>query len=188
MKIADLAALVSVRNHILVVINDKSVTNRADFAVLNTARMNLDKKFVEGVKGLNMDALFAVETRPVEVSPKTTLQIPLPFNTPEKDTDEEVKEAVEVLVKGDVAVLKSSLKKLEEQAVRLVPSVVESVADPIQAPEELKKDLVKASVEKPLMSVDQDPEFQEALKRQKELLSKQGRSNKRIQKDDTEKG
>lgn len=67
MKITDLAALVQVRNHILTVINDKSVTNREEFRPLNDARLRLDKKFVEIVKDLDADSIFPNEITLVKV-------------------------------------------------------------------------------------------------------------------------
>jgi hypothetical protein len=53
----DLAALVAVRNHILNVMNDKSVTNRDEFQPLNQLRIRLDKKFVELVTTIDVEAL-----------------------------------------------------------------------------------------------------------------------------------
>lgn len=67
MKITDLAALVQVRNHILTVINDKSVTNRDEFKPLNEARLKLDRKFVEIVKDLDADSIFPNELTLVKV-------------------------------------------------------------------------------------------------------------------------
>lgn len=46
MKINDLASMVSIRNHIYTVLNDKSVTSRDEFPALNQARIKIDKKFV----------------------------------------------------------------------------------------------------------------------------------------------
>lgn len=50
MKLSDLAALVTVRNHILTVINDKSVTEKGEHRYLNKVRLELDKKFVSIMK------------------------------------------------------------------------------------------------------------------------------------------
>lgn len=58
MKITDLAAIVAVRNHITVVINDKGVSNKDDFKVLNSTRVKLDRKFVEALKSFDVDSLF----------------------------------------------------------------------------------------------------------------------------------
>lgn len=72
MKITDLAALVQVRNHVLTVINDKSVTNRDDFKPLNEVRIKLDKKFVEVVKTLDVDSIFPNELLIVTVGRNPT--------------------------------------------------------------------------------------------------------------------
>ena len=61
MKIADLANLVIVRNHLLTVIADTSITPKTDVKALNDLRRNLDKKFVETIKQLDVEALFAEE-------------------------------------------------------------------------------------------------------------------------------
>lgn len=61
MKIADLANLVTVRNHLLTVIADTSITPKTDVKALNDLRRNLDKKFVETIKQLDVEALFAEE-------------------------------------------------------------------------------------------------------------------------------
>jgi hypothetical protein len=58
MKISDLASLVTVRNHILTVMGDKSATTKEDFKPLNQARIKLDKRFVEIVKEIDVDDLF----------------------------------------------------------------------------------------------------------------------------------
>lgn len=74
MKISDLAALVQVRNHILTVINDKSVTNRDEFKPLNEARLKLDKKFVEIVKDLDIDSIFPNELVIIKVGNNPSAQ------------------------------------------------------------------------------------------------------------------
>ena len=61
MKISDLAAIVTVRNHIQVVINDKSVTSKDDFRPLFDAKSKLDKKFIEVVKNLDFNDLLTEE-------------------------------------------------------------------------------------------------------------------------------
>jgi hypothetical protein len=61
MKIADLANLVTVRNHLVTVIADTSITPKTEVKALNDLRRNLDKKFVESIKQLDVEALFAEE-------------------------------------------------------------------------------------------------------------------------------
>lgn len=301
MKISDLAALVTVRNHIGVVINDKSASDRGDFRALDTVRLALDKKFVEVVKSFsyqtddgkteaNVDGIMpneltlvrvggngylptaedlqiwknifeeaqhdpdfkifthdainvtqlevcpgseirvrpAVEPRSIDINPNVSItkkgQMTLPldklndeldktFNkdgtikvealegsvigVPQADgtielarvsaaghsgdpntTDEQVKAAVEIVAQGDIEKLDEGLDNLAKQNVKLTPAVVEEAVEPIKAPEEKKRKVAKKA-EEPAQGADQDPEFQEALKREKEKLKKQGRSNKR---------
>jgi hypothetical protein len=67
MKISDLAAIVSVRNHILTVMNDKTIVNRDEYSVLNQTRIKLDKKFVELVKKVDIENLLPSELLLVKV-------------------------------------------------------------------------------------------------------------------------
>jgi hypothetical protein len=57
----NLAALVAVRNHIYVVLNDKSACQKSDFQELNKIRLDLDKQFVENLKHLDVNSLFSLE-------------------------------------------------------------------------------------------------------------------------------
>ena len=57
MKLIDLANLVTVRNHILNVVNDRSLVNKEDGRILHNVRVSIDKKFVQGVKDLKVDEL-----------------------------------------------------------------------------------------------------------------------------------
>jgi hypothetical protein len=61
MNILDLAAIVTVRNHINTVMNDKSVSNKEDFRPLNEVRVKLDKKFVSVLKELDVETLLSKE-------------------------------------------------------------------------------------------------------------------------------
>jgi hypothetical protein len=250
MKITDLAALVQVRNHVLTVINDKSVTNRDDFKPLNEARMKLDKKFVEIVKTLDVDSIFpnelllvkvsgnptskeletwrdlfeasrndpdfklfindgisvvqlsidpksevrvcpAIEPRSIEVSPNISIakkvQLNLPFQTQEKPADPTLSIATDVLTEvanGEIKKLEANLAKLEEQNVTIAPAVVAEAAKPIQAPEEEKLAVVEKVRKTKLTEASQDPDIAAAIARQKEELKIQGRSNKKVKKDD----
>jgi hypothetical protein len=67
MKISDLAALVTVRNHINVVMNDKGVSGKDDFRPLNDMRIKLDKKFIEVLRETNIDDLFPNELLLVKI-------------------------------------------------------------------------------------------------------------------------
>lgn len=287
MKISDLAALVTVRNHILTVINDKTVTNRDEFQPLNKVRIALDKKFVQAVKSFsyvkdekveaNVDGILpneltivkvggngysptaddlerwkeifeeaqndpdfkifthdainvtqlevgpnnefrvrpAVGPRTIEVSPNISVtkkgQLNLPLDvevspvSKEKaievgvegggrsgdldTTKKQVNARVEDMAQGDVEKLEEKLDKLEDQGVKLAPAVVEDAVKPIQAPVEKKKKVVKKTQEEPSNRVENDPEFQDALKKAKSELKKEGRSNKKVaRKNDDEKG
>jgi hypothetical protein len=250
MKITDLAALVQVRNHVLTVINDKSVTNRDDFKPLNEARMKLDKKFVEIVKTLDVDSIFpnelllvkvsgnptskeletwrdlfeasrndpdfkiftndgvsivqlsidpksevrvcpAIEPRSIEVSPNISIakkvQLNLPFQTHEKPADPTLSIAADVLTEvanGEIKKLEANLAKLKEQNVTIAPAVLAEAAKPIQAPEEEKLAVVEKVRKTKLTEASQDPDIAAAIARQKEELKIQGRSNKKVKKDD----
>ena len=67
MKISDLAALVTVRNHINTVMNDKGVSSKDDFRPLNDIRIKLDKKFIEVLRGTSIDDLFPNELLLVKI-------------------------------------------------------------------------------------------------------------------------
>ncbi len=251
MKISDLAALVQVRNHILTVINDKSVSNRDDFKPLNDARMKLDKKFVEIVKGLDVDTIFpnellvvkvsgnptsqdlehwrnlfeasrndpdfkifthdsvsivqlsvdpkseirvcpAVEPRSIEVSPNTSIaqrQLSLSLESSGRSGDrnssfEIAADTLTDIADGEIKKLEASLVKLEEQSVTISPAVVAEAAKPIQAPEEMKQVVVEKARKAKLTEASQDPDIAAAIARQKAELNQQGRSNKKVKKDD----
>lgn len=159
-KIADLAALVAIRNHILTVVNDKSVTNRADYSSLNNIRVNLDKKFVELVKTLDIDTCLV--TTPIVIKevaidkPVLVSQLELPFN---EDPVKEESEKVGFIKYGNSG--------------KLVENVVDDTLKPIVAPEVSKNEKL----------AEQDDELISALQREKEKLKKQGRSNKRVSKE-----
>jgi hypothetical protein len=152
----------------------------------------------------------AVQPRTIEVTPNVSVtkkgQLTLPLgkeeqpslaevlaqgNGPAQDIeiDAEALKAVEEKVsQGDIDKLEQGLDNLEEKGVKLAPAVVEKVAEPIKAPEE-KKRKVTRKAKKPAKGVEEDPEFQEALKREKEALKKEGRSNKKVKRaNDTEQG
>ena len=103
-------------------------------------------------------------------------------------TKKQVVAAVEDIAQGDIDKLEEGLDKLEEQGVKITPAVVEEVAKPIKAPEEKKRKISKKT-RKPGKGVEEDPEFQAALKREKEALKKEGRSNQKVKRaNDKEQG
>jgi hypothetical protein len=61
MKISDLAALVTVRNHIGVVQNDRASTDKITVQVLSSIRLQLDKRFVEILTSNDLEGLFTPE-------------------------------------------------------------------------------------------------------------------------------
>ena len=195
MKLTELGALVNVRNHIGVVINDKHVTNRDEITLLNTVRRLLDKKFVEAVRSLDLDNLFEKETvvtvdhsvrkDPLQVvrfektvAASTTSQINSwkeAFGNPESveaepEDEEVVTETVEEVVEDTAE---------EVQPVKMVPAAPPAVAM-------VKVDTKKKAPPAPavILSPEDDPAFKAALAKQKALLAAQGRSNKRTKKED----
>jgi hypothetical protein len=175
MKVIDLANLVTVINHIPVVINDKSVTNRDEFSVLNNARTALNKKFVEGVKGLNVETLFEKSVK--------------------------IEDSAEVI--GPVGVRAVGVTGISSEMVSMYErvSTTASASGTSGEPEkrQLELPLGPTGSEGPTVGVTgpgviesnrkgPDPEYLEALKRQKEALKNQGRSNRKVSKDDSQKG
>lgn len=76
MILTELANLVIVRNHINVVLNDKSVTTKTEFRELNDIRTKLDKKFVESLKQLDVNTLLNFDAT-LDSEPETEI-----FNDP----------------------------------------------------------------------------------------------------------
>lgn len=62
----DLSKLVDVRNHIQTVVNDRGVTDKNDVNTLHKIRIQLDKKFIELVKEINVDDLNSDEESIIE--------------------------------------------------------------------------------------------------------------------------
>jgi hypothetical protein len=62
----DLSKLVDVRNHIQTVVNDRGVTDKNDVNTLHKIRIQLDKKFIELVKEINVDDLNTEEESAIE--------------------------------------------------------------------------------------------------------------------------
>jgi hypothetical protein len=259
MKLSDLAALVTVRNHISTVLNDRGVTNKDEFAVLNKQRVALDKLFVQALKEADVQDLLprdllivkvgdcnykptaqdlekwrevfeqakgdpdfkifthpdvsvtqleiganseirvlpAVEPRSIEVSPNISIttkgQLPLPFATTGcapvtgfvKYGDGNKKDGL--IINDDyvpvqkVDYVGAKKTELDLAVAKVTAAETPEASKPIMAPEvEVAKEKPKAAPLDPSV----DAEFQEALKREKEELKKQGRSNRKIKKSD----
>jgi hypothetical protein len=237
MKITELAALVQVRNHILTVLNDKSVTNRDEFRPLNDIRLKLDKKFVEIVKDLDVDCIFQNQLTLVKVGDSSYTPSPKDlecwrdfFDQSQKDSDFKIfthspvsVTQLEVDPKGKVQVVpaaeprtievspnisittsldESSVKDIDNQIslpietnvstdnciqnvvdVKIESAVVEDVAKPILIPKEVKKEVAEKARKAKQKAASEDPDISEAIQRQKEELKKQGRSNKKVNKE-----
>jgi|SRR5271157_6262055 len=177
MKLVDLAHLVAVINHIPIVINDKSVTNRDEFSILNNARTVLNKKFVEGVKKLNINALFEKETKLLQ--------------------EKEVIES-SLLVDSAVSAVKESLtvdipaREVSISTLNTIISQSTTADGQLELPLDvasLSTELVNTNTTKESEAQDpsRDSEYLAALKKQKEVLKNQGRSNRKIS-NDSQKG
>lgn len=236
MKITDLAALVQVRNHILTVINDKSVTNRDEFKPLNEMRTKLDKKFVEVVKTLDVDTIFPQEFLVVKVSGNPTSKdlenLRDVFEASRNDSD------FKIFMNDSISIVQLSVDpKSEVKVCPVVESKSIDVSSNISIPQkglfnfplETKKDPVNTTLNIPenvinvaneeikklesalpeeknititlsvpeeklapvenarktkLTESSQDPDIAAAIARQKEELKSQGRSNKKVKKND----
>lgn len=174
MKITNLAALVLVRNHILTVINDKSVTNRDEFKPLNEARLNLDKKFVKIIKDLDIDAAMSDDyftvTKIVDNQNSDLDEWKTMFeNSPNIIIPTTVDNNI------SLATVSSSTETISKDSEIVIEQQV-SVEETKKSVEEERKEKQKISAK--------DPEISAAIARQKEELSKQGRSNKKAIKND----
>jgi hypothetical protein len=237
MKISDLAALVTVRNHINVVMNDKGVSSKDDFRTLNDVRVKLDKKFIEVLKGTDVEDLFPNELLLVKVGDDnykpTALELEnwrSVFEASKNDPD------FKIFSHNAVSVVKFELNK--DGGITIVPAdslpTVEIGSSAIRDLHEATANIEKKVTQSSQMSFDQsldlsssngfledstqdhpnndsnqepikkfrgevkqepieDPEeaelalIAERVKAQKELLKKQGRSNKRVSKKDDPK-
>lgn len=103
MNLHDLAALVEVRNHIPVLLNNKNLTTKGDFRVLVNAMNKLDQQFVEAVKALDYDNLFPPDMRCVTISSAGDIQLSLkelPYHTSgyiHVESTKDVMEGVQIL-------------------------------------------------------------------------------------------
>jgi hypothetical protein len=151
MNILELAAIVTVRNHINTVMNDKSVSNKEDFRPLNEVRVKLDKKFVSVLKELDIETCFSNNNSSPVLNISNSLV--------KKEVEKNIPEQLSLLLED-----KASFERTYDEGV---PS----------------QDISKTEV------VDEEAAdlalIAERVKAQKELLKKEGRSNKRKVKDDT---
>lgn len=184
MNINELASLVAVRNHIYIVINDKSVTKKEDYRPLDEKRRDLDLKFVQVL--LDLD-----DVQDLFIDPKDLGQIKLEGAdlqnpTPKKQLDffeggsskktkvkTTKKKPVENSIKKGVEEKVAEVEKLESEEIQLESSVV---PQDTQLLLEEKKKLMAAE------KAASDPEIASAIARQKKALDKEGRFNKKVEK------
>jgi hypothetical protein len=234
MKISDLAALVTVRNHINVVMNDKGVSSKDDFRTLNDVRVKLDKKFIEVLKGTDVDDLFPNELLLVKVGDDnykpTALELEnwrSVFEASKNDPDFKIfshnavsvvkfelnKDGGITIVPADslptVEIGSSAIKDLHEAIDNIEKKVAQSnqtsldlsspngFLDDADTTTDRQSDEATAEIKKFKGEVKPNPVddseeaelalIAERVKAQKELLKKQGRSNKRVSKKDDPK-
>jgi hypothetical protein len=165
MKLSDLANIVVVRNHIGIVLNDKSVSEKTDFRKLNDIRIKLDKEFIKAVKDLNFDNLF-----PVDSGSGTILNI-----------TEELKQK---FLKWNPDKEPVSDISLDKPGIAIATVLEGTKLDSVQ---DLKSVVVleQSSPDKKMIEEDDHEDadmIAERVRQQKEQLKKEGRSNKRISK------
>jgi len=180
MKITDLAALVTVRNHIATVMNDKSVSGKDDFRPLNDARIKLDKKFIAALKETDVESLFSDNVVIYFNDPNI---IPAPF----QETGRAVSQASETLtlelpptdgVWEDADTTPDHPDDTEDARRSLREQRNEEIDDRRQGNlPNLAEAEAEADAEAAELAL-----IAERVKVQKEQLKKEGRSNKRISK------
>jgi hypothetical protein len=154
MILSELADLVIVRNHINVVLNDKSVTTKNDFRALNDVRTKLDKKFVEVIKNLDLDTIH----KHMNISLTVPEELITYTNITQTTSDSE---------------FVSNVWNESNQQV---------VEEPINTAIELSiTEEPKTEIDNTIALADDDT-ISKRLQAQKEQLKKEGRSNKRISK------
>lgn len=159
MNIADLAAIVTVRNHINIVMNDKTVSSKDDFKPLNEARIKLDKKFIEALRNISIENLL----------PSTRILCEDNYKPPA---------ACSSLITPTVQ---------EQLSLNLSPSP-DGILEEAETPPDHLDDTEQARYEESVELDQQDPEAADLaliaarVKAQKEQLKKEGRSNKRVSK------
>lgn len=204
MKISDLAALVTVRNHINVVMNDKGVSSKDDFRPLNDIRIKLDKKFIVVLRETNIDDLFTdqiIAARPdvfeLGLSAIDNLSSAL------SEIESEIEKKVEIDLSSSDGVCEDADTTPdhpddEKAALYRVQAKYSQREDEMELEEKVGRNLTDKEKSKIHDHYFPEPEkndteeaelalIAERVKAQKELLKKQGRSNKRVPKkeDDT---
>jgi len=193
MKLSDLADLVVVRNHINTVINDKSITSRDDFRPLNNARSKLDQKFVEGIKALDFDNLFYVnivkhqQAQYLEGLGGFGIVLPSPEG-PRTSGYLNIQSDGSVSISSkDGITIKSPGIEMAQLSFPLNFTTTSVVGDGVwEDPENAQRNETEVDVK--VSEAEEDPEaaemalIAERVKAQKELLKKEGRSNKRVSK------
>jgi hypothetical protein len=162
MKISDLADLVVVRNHIGIVLNDKSVSEKTDFRKLNDIRIKLDKEFIKAVKDLNFDNLF-----PVDCTKGVTFQV-----------TENLKKELGV-ISSDASLPKTGVTTTTVDGTQADSSLLD--CSPVDCPVHKSVVVLGPKDEDETDTEDADM-IAERVRQQKEQLKKEGRSNKRISK------
>lgn len=166
MKISELADLVAVRNHISIIIGDKSVCSKDDVRPLNDARIKLDKKFLAELRDVDVEGLFS---HPITFNAQTSAVPMITLST--KTVENTVSQANEQLTLG-----LSSQDGIWEDADTTpdIPDEYNESVEPSPEAEEAEDD--DEAAELALIA--------ERVKAQKEQLKKEGRSNKRKPKED----
>jgi hypothetical protein len=159
MNISDLAALITVRNHINVVMNDKGVSSKDDFRPLNDFRTKLDKKFISILRETNVDDLFEL----AKIAGICYVDIGyVSSNITQPNTTE--------IGSSDISDFNKSASEIETD-LSSSDGVWEDADTTIDSPDD-----GRGAEEAELALIA------ERVKAQKELLKKQGRSNKRVSK------
>ncbi|MCK9567826.1 hypothetical protein M0R72_02600 [Candidatus Pacearchaeota archaeon] len=159
MKISDLADLVAVRNHISIVMNDKSVCSKDDVRPLNEARVKLDKKFIAALRDADVEGLFS---QPV-IAPQRIKSSDIVFLQSVENVTQDLYSPKGVWEEAD-----TSLDHHDDTEQSVAPET-----EPVEATEDSE------AAELALIA--------ERVRAQKEQLKKEGRSNKRKPKDGTTK-
>jgi hypothetical protein len=190
MNLHDLAALVEVRNHIPVLLNNKNLTTKGDFRLLVNAMNKLDQQFVEAVKALDYYNLFPQQVRyslakEPEVHTSGYIHV---------ESAKDVMEGIQILSPANP---NATIKIVtEDDDLKSSPSGVweedlESDAEIKQTAEDKDFKIFNSAIEPKYnhtmhndakTSDDDEVWIAERLKAQKEQLKKQGRSNKRVSK------
>lgn len=216
MNLHDLAALVEVRNHIPVLLNNKNLTTKGDFRMLVAAMNKLGQQFVEAIKSLDYDNLFPPEMKCITVSSgdvQLGLGKELPYTSGyiQVESTKDVMEGVQILSPSNPNTTVKSVYHITEDNTDLKSSP-SGVWEEDDYKEEIKAEFKEASEDKDFKTfnaainpqydhsiyndaaakaiIDDEALISERLNAQKEQLKKQGRSNKRISKskeDDSKK-